>query len=216
MRRRGFIPILLIVLLMVIGVYSIRNMSGENTTGCLLDFIEKGGISLHARLDHVRCGDLVENARPGTYACRNFDGPEGLETIRLLTLDTNLIHAIELLIDSSKISMSSLLQEIEKKHSRYNLLFKEDSFALFVSAQPGSHGPAYLALKRDNTGDHAQGQLLIVLMTEEARRSFENAPVPESKSRQNTKGKSCGGNTDSCVSSSLLYHKMIRPTSKSG
>ncbi|MGC9372009.1 MAG: hypothetical protein ACP5DY_01685 [Thermovirgaceae bacterium] len=113
------------------------------------------------------------------YVCSDFTGPQGLLTIRLFSLDENRIDAIELLMDPSRCSMNALIREIKEDYPDYNLLFEEDSLVLFVSDTGGANGPTYLALKRDTPIDPSQGELFLVLMTEEARRSFENAPALE-------------------------------------
>ncbi len=178
MRRKGFFPALLTAVFLVFILYSIPNIF-DGSSDSVLDLVGEQGIRLHAPLRQVRCNITQDTDEPGLYVCSDFTGPEGLMTIRLFSLDEKRIHAIELLMDASRFSMSALIREIRDDYPDYNLLFEEDSLVLFVSDTGGTKGPTYLVLKRDATSELAGEELILVLMTEEARRSFENDQVLE-------------------------------------
>jgi len=178
MRRKGFFPALLTAVFLIFILYSIPNIF-DGSSDSVLDLVGEQGIRLHAPLRRVRCSITQDSNEPGLYVCSNFAGSEGLMTIRLFSLDERHIHAIELSMDPSRFSMRALLREIKEDYPDYNLLFEEDSLVLFVSDTGEAKGPTYLVLKRDTSSELAGEELVLVLMTEEARSSFENAPVQE-------------------------------------
>lgn len=184
MRYKGFLKstrffsTLLTVVVLSLIIHLMLGTSDE-TSDCLLDLIGEQGICVHAPLNQVRCNMTKDADEPGLYICSDFPGPEGLMRIRLFSLDHELIHAIEVTMDPSRFSMNSLVREIKEDHPDYNLLFEQDSVVLFLSDTGVANGRTYLVMKRDTSSDRAREELLLVLMTEQARIFFENAQPPE-------------------------------------
>jgi hypothetical protein len=174
-RWKTFLPTLLTVLTVLVLSFILYSILGtsDGTSESLLDLIGKQGIRLDAPFRKASCDFAEVTDEPGLYVCSDFTGPEGLLRIRLFTLDGKRIDAIELLMDPSRFPMSVLAREIKEDRPDYNLLFEEDSLVLFVSDTDVTNGPTYLLLKRNTSSYQACEELVLLLMTEKARRFFE-------------------------------------------
>jgi hypothetical protein len=172
--KRFFLTVLTVLTVLALSfiLYSILGTS-DGTSESLLDSIGKQGIRLNAPFRKASCDFAEVTNEPGLYVCSDFTGPEGLLRIRLFTLDGKRIDAIELLMDPSRFPMSVLAREIKEDRPDYNLLFEEDSLVLFVSDTDVTNGPTYLLLKRNTSSYQACEELVLLLMTEKARRFFE-------------------------------------------